>query len=252
MQRVVLGLAGLMLLGTPLLMGQEARQPAHVYEAFYQISFADLADWNRQYWTYSVPILDKLEEEGVIEGYTQWQHETGGGDYNVYFNARTYDWASLGTFWSEYLSRLQAAVPQDEWTASSRMVMAHRDEIWDISELNFREGAETAHVYASSFLVSFADMAEWNRMWNEVAEPIMNEAMAEGTLGGWVRLSHNTGGPHNFKVLYFFDSWDDMDDLFAKLIGTMSEKHPEQWVRVNEMFRAHDDAIWTPTTRDGM
>ncbi|UCC83802.1 MAG: hypothetical protein JSW46_02390, partial [Gemmatimonadota bacterium] len=73
-----------------------------------------------------------------------------------------------------------------------------------------------------------------------------------GILGGWVRLGHHTGGPHNFKVLYMFDSWDDMDDLFQRALETMAEQHPDEWARMSEMFQAHDDAIWVPTTREEM
>ncbi len=252
MQRIVLGVVGLMLLGAPVLVGQEARQPAHVYEAYYRVSFSDLSKWNQQYWTYAVPILQKLREEGVIQGFGQWQHETGGGDYNIRFVARTYDWASLGEFWSEYLSRLQAAVPPAEWTASSRMVVEHRDEIWDIVEVNVPDDLQTGYMYASTFLVNFADMAEWNRMWKDVAGPLLTQAMSDGTLGGWVRLGHNTGGPHNSKVLYMFESWDTIDDFFGKLLSTMAEKHPDQWAQINQLFQAHDDAIWAPTSQAGM
>jgi hypothetical protein len=77
------------------------------------------------------------------------------------------------------------------------------------------EGLDIAYMYASTFRVSFADMGEWNRLWSEVVAPILEQAMNEGLLGGWVRLEHNTGGPHNSKVLYMFDSWDDIDDLFG-------------------------------------
>jgi hypothetical protein len=99
----------------------------------------------------------------------------------------------------------------------------HRDEIWDVGEAHVPEGLDIAYMYASTFRVSFADMGEWNRLWSEVVAPILEQAMNEGLLGGWVRLEHNTGGPHNSKVLYMFDSWDDIDDLFGKLLGTMAE-----------------------------
>jgi hypothetical protein len=252
MQRAAIGLAALVLFGAQPLAGQEPRPPAHVYEAYYKISFADLDDWNRRYWDYSVPVLEKLQEEGVIQGWSQWQHQSGGSEYNIRFTARTYDWGSLDTFWSEYLSRLQAAMSEEGWTAGSRIIEEHRDEIWDVAEVHVPEGLDIAYMYASTFRVSFADMSEWNRMWSDVVAPILEQAMSEGLLGGWVRLEHNTGGPHNSKVLYMFDSWDAIDDLFGKLLGTLAEEHPDDWAKINELFRAHDDVIWVPTTRDEM
>lgn len=252
MKRAALCLIGLALVSAQPLTGQEERPPAFVYEAYYQVEYADLDDWNRQYWDYSVPVLEKLQEDGVIQGWGQWQHQTGGSDYNIRFVARTYDWASLDKFWSEYLSRLQAATPEAEWEAGARMIVEHRDEIWDIEQVHVPAGAQTSYMYASTFRVNFAEMENWDRLWNEVAAPILEGAMNDGILSGWVKLSHNTGGPHNSKVLYFFDSWDDIDDLFGRLISTLAEDHPSEWARANELNRAHDDAIWVETTRDEM
>ena len=251
MHRIAMCFAVLTLLAPQPLTGQEESAPAHVYEAYYQIGYGDLEEWNRQYWEYSVPVLEALQEEGVIEGWNQWQHQTG-SEYNVRFAVRTSDWASINTFWGEYLSRLQEATPADEWDAFGRMIAEHRDEIWDIGEVHVPPELETAYLYASTFRLSFADMEEWDGMWTDVVAPILDEAMAEGTVGGWVKLGHNTGGPHNSKVLYFFEDWDDIDDLFGKLLGTIVEKHPDEFARINELFQAHDDVIWVPTTRDEM
>ncbi len=238
-------------IGAQPLASQEQRPPAHVYEAYYRIDYADLDDWNQRYWNYSVPVLEALREEGVIEGWSQWEHQTG-SEYNIRFTARTYDWASLETFWDEYLSRLREAMQAEGWEASGRMIVEHRDEIWDVDEAHVPADAEINYMYASTFRVSFADMDEWNRLWTDVAFPILEQAMSDGILSGWVKLNHNTGGPHNSKVLYMFDSWDDIDDLFDRLVGTMSEEHPDVWARVNELLQAHDDVIWAATTRDEM
>lgn len=238
-------------LGARTLTAQEPAAPAHVYEAFYRLAFDDLEEWNRQYREYSVPILTELVEAGAIQGWSQWQHNTG-SEYNVRFTVRTHDWASIGTFWDEYLSRLQEATPADEWESGARMILAHRDEIWDVAEVHVPQGLNTAYLYAATFRVNFADMAEWNRAWTEVAAPILEEAMEEGILGGWVRLGHNTGGPHNSKVLYLFEAWDHIDDLFDKLLSELAEAHSEDFELVNRLIRAHDDAIWVPTPVEGM
>lgn len=227
-------------------LGQE--DPAHVYLAFYKVGFDDLDEWNRQYWEYAVPVLEELRAEGVIQGWNQWQHDVG-SEYNVRFAVRTYDWASLGTFWSEYLSRLREVTPEAEWDASSRMIQAHRDEIWDVDEIQVSDDLEVARAYVSSFQLSFADTQEWDRIWSEVSAPILQEAMDDGLLGGWVKLTHNTGGPHNGKVIYLFEEWDDIEDMWAMFLGTLAEDHPEDWSATMGMVQAHDDVIWAPTTR---
>ncbi|HSR41635.1 MAG TPA: hypothetical protein VLL48_05680, partial [Longimicrobiales bacterium] len=202
----------------PTLAAQE--EPAHVYLAYFKIGYADLDEWNREYWEYSVPILDDLQEEGVIQGYNQYQHDVG-SDFNIRFAVRTYDWAALGTFWDEYLTRLGAAAPN---SASNRMIVEHYDEIWDIAEVHQPENpAAEAYLYESTFRHNFADQEAWAEIWNGVAAPILQEAMDEGLLTSWVRLAHNTGGPHNSKVLYFFEEWDDIDDMFARFLGDMAE-----------------------------
>jgi hypothetical protein len=252
MHRAAIYFAVLALFGAGPLVGQEQRPAAHVYEAFYRISFSDLDAWNQRYWEYSVPILEQLQEEGVIEGWTQWQHETG-SEYNIRFTARTYDWASLDTFWSEYLSRLREVQSDVQWNAGSRMVLEDRDEIWDIATEHWAEPErETTYMYTSTFRVNFADMEEWNRIWSDVAGPLLQAAIDEGILNGWVKLGHNTGGPHNSKVLFFFDSWDDIDDFWGMFLGTMAEAHADDWARMTEIFKAHDDVIWVPTTRGEM
>lgn len=248
MRRFTLGFALLGLLVPGLLLpaalqGQE--DPEFVYLAFYRISYGDLDEWNRQYWEYSVPILEDLQEEGVIEGFNQWQHDVG-SEYNIRFAVRSYDWASLDTFWSEYLSRLQESNPESE---GGRMIKAHRDEIWDIGEVHMPEGGVNAsHIYSSTFRFNFGDSEEWHRLWSETAAPILAEAMEEGLLGGWVKLNHNTGGPHNSKILYFFEEWDDIDDLFDTFLSDMAQDQ-DQFQRTMELFQAHDDVIWVPTTR---
>jgi len=232
----------------PPVAAQDDQTASFVYEAYYSVNGASMSDWNRQYREYSVPVLTALVEEGLIEGFGQSQHHTGGDDYNVRFVIRTFDWASLNTFWSEYLSRLGAATPAEEWAASGRSVAMHRDEIWDIDEVHFGEGSmpEVSHMYAASYLVNFQDMGEWNDILGEALAPVLAEAMEEGILVGWVKLNHNTGGPHNAKILYFVDDWDQLDDLFSK-VGESRDGNEAAWKRFAEISRAHDDNIWVPT-----
>lgn len=255
MRRAVLCFVVLGLFGVQPAVAQdaeEAQEAALVYEAFYAISFSDLDEWNSRYWEYSVPVLQALVDEGVIEGWDQYQHQTGGAGYNIRFAVRAFDWAAYDTFWSEYFSRLREAVPDDEWNDWGRIVTSHRDEIWDIQAVSFGEDEDYTHMYASKFQVNFADMAEWNGIWEETMAPILSEGMSEGILTGWVKLGHSTGGSYNSKVLFFHDGWDTIDDLLGKLLGTVAEQHPEVWARINELILSHDDAIWAPTTRDGM
>ena len=229
---------------------QEERSATHVYEAYYRIPYADLDAWEQSYREHSVPVLEALQEEGVIEGWTHSRHHTG-GHYNIRFAFRSYDWASIETFWREYLARLEDAAPENQRTALERMIVEHRDEVWNLGETNLPEGLEANYMYASKFSVNFADLEEWNSMWSGLMAGFIEQAAEDGIRVGWVRLDHNTGGPHNSKHLFLFEDWDSIDDfIFGRVLGTLSTEQPETWRRLNELFDMHDDAIWVPTAAE--
>lgn len=247
-----LGVAAVLAVLAPCLArAQEQGPPVHVYEAFHRVAFSDLEEWNRIYYEHLVPILEDLRDEGVIEGWGQWQHHTG-GEYNVRFVVRTWDWASLGTFWGEYLSRAEATVPASGWDAVLGMIQAHEDEIWNIVEVNVSEDMEIGYLYTASYQFGFGHQEEWDRISTEVVGPMLDDAVDQGLLEGWVRLGHNSGGPHNAKVLYFFAEWDDMDDFFERVPAGLEEEHAADFEALSNMIQAHTDVIWVPAPDPGM
>jgi hypothetical protein len=248
MRRTTLFLA--LLLFCPALDGV-AQEAAHVYEAYYKVKIGDLPEWNNYYFEHAVPVLEQLQSEGIIEGWNQWQHMTG-GEYNIRFAIRAFDWAAYDTFWAEYLARTAAASSGAETERIMRMIQGHYDEVWDIGYVDLSEGAETAYMYASTYQFNFADTEEWNRIWMDVVGPNISAARDEGLVNGWVVLNHNTGGTHNFKVLYMFDEWDHIDDFFERVLGSMAEANPEDAQKFGQMVVSHDDLIWVPTTSGGM
>ena len=84
----------ILFLAVPPLAAQDDQTASFVYEAYYSVAGSEMEDWNRQYREYSVPVLTALVEEGLIEGFGQQRHHTGGDDYNIRFVVRTYDGAS--------------------------------------------------------------------------------------------------------------------------------------------------------------
>ena len=189
----------------------------------------------------------------MITGFGQARHHTGGDEYNIRFVVRTSDWTSLNSFWREYISRVVEVTPADELASLFGSVAKHRDEIWDIEEVRFQELGDTdsSHMYAASYLVNFQDMSEWNELFDRLMAPVLNDAVEEGILAGWVKLDHNTGGPHNAKFLYFVDDWDRLDALFRKA-GDAREGNADAWNRFSGLTRAHDDNIWVPVSNTGM
>ena len=221
------------------------QQPLLLYEASYKIGYADFSEWLSLHRQHAAPILDELQQEGIIEGWNAYQHSTG-GEYNFKMMIRAETWAAFDRFWSEYLGRLDQRAP-DAAARIGALIQAHKDEVWDVAEAHFSEQAPPpmapTYQYESLFQIGFHELAEWNRMHEQYTAPVLNQAMADGLLGGWVRLSHNTGGRYNWKIFYFFRSWDTIDDLFDRLLPALMADQAV-WSRTGGMVRAHDDIIW--------
>ncbi len=117
--------------------------------------------------------------------------------------------------------------------------------------MNVPEGLETAYMYAATYHYNFADEAEWYRVWDDAAAPLLDRAMEDGILGGWVTLGHNTGGRHNFKVLFLFEDWDHIDDITEQVLGTMAKESPADYEKSMSTIQGHDDAIYAPSRANG-
>ena len=106
-----------------------------VYVAYFKVSYADLEEWIDSYHEHSVPILQQLQEEGVITNWGLQQHSTG-SEYNLRFAILAEQWGKYDQFWTEYLGRFQerSADASTRWNA---MIQAHNDEIWNITSQHF-------------------------------------------------------------------------------------------------------------------
>ncbi len=250
MLRIFTSVACALLLLAPPAAAQEAEAPAPglVYVAYFQVAYADLDDWIGDYYQYSVPVLQELQDEGVITGWGVWQHQTG-VEYNWRFAVRAPEWSHFEGFWREYLGRLQERAPE-VLARDNRMIQAHFDEVWNIDEVHVPEGLDALYLYDSRFQISFAYLEEWNQRWRESVAPVLNQSMEDGILDGWVVQSHNTGGRYNWKVLYLFQEWDDMDDHFGRVMAELTSD-AYGWEQFSSMIDAHDDVIWTAVPPTG-
>ena len=100
--------------------GEETR---YVYDAQFQVNFADLAEWNRHWADDVFPHLDRAVDDGMLQGYVVEGHNTG-GRFNWKILYLYDEWDVL----DELEAMIFAAVPLDHpmWS----MFSAHRDEIW--------------------------------------------------------------------------------------------------------------------------
>lgn len=224
-------------LGASAACAQQAPQNTRIYTALFNIHYGDIPQWTADYEELFRPILDDLVAEGMLNGYNMWMHHTG-GEFTIRQGFIGDDDTDYDDVWDAYLSRTAAAHPEAS-ERSNRMILSHRDEIWNLDVVNLPTGGATKYMYEAQFRVNFADLEEWNTIWAEDVYPSMDQAIADGILQGYVIQGHNTGGEYNWKLVSLYDEWDNLDEIEAALFGAAPLDHP-LWM----MFTAHKDELW--------
>lgn len=218
---------------------QEEASPALHYIADFKVAWEDFPEWVEDHREHGVALLDSLVAEEVITGWSAWQHNTG-SDYNWRLVVVAEAWADFDTFWDEYRARW----PEDETEIGAGAIRAHRDGVWNEAELRIPESAADARLaYQALYQIDFDDVEAWQEHRESAVIPILEQAMADGILAGWVVETHNTGDRFNRSEVYLFHEWDHIDDFWDRLVGELMADE-EVWDRVGGMIRAHDDAIW--------
>ena len=235
MTRLILAALTLLVLATGV-RAQDAEPATEVYVAYYKVSYADLPQWIADYHEFSTPILQNLVDDGAIVGFGAFMHHTG-GEYNIRQAIRGNEDTDFDAFWDAYLGRLAENAEATE--RGGRMIQAHVDEIWEIQEINVPDGAPAQYFYDAHFQLSFADMEEWNRLWDATVKPVLEQAVADGTIAGWVEEGHNTGGRFNWKIITLYNEWDNIDETIASFYEAIPPDHA-LW----GMIMGHNDIIW--------
>jgi len=235
MNRMILA-ALTVLVMVPAARAQEAEPATEVYVAYYKISFADMPQWIADYHEFNAPILQELVDEGMIVGFGAHMHNTG-GEYNIRQALRGTEETDFDDFWAAYLSRVAERHPEAS-ARGAEMIQAHADEIWEIQELNV-SGGGARYFYDAHFQLGFGDLEAWNEQWDAEVKPVLEQALANGEIAGWVEEGHNTGGRFNWKIITMFNDWDDIDEATSKLYEALPPDHA-MW----GMIRGHNDIIW--------
>lgn len=229
-----------LLLLVSIVYAQQNQDTTNVYYvADYNIEWESLLEWNQMYREHSVPLLQDLEDEGIITGWSAWMHNTG-GDYNWRLVLGSSNWDNFDEFWDRYLS----GHPEDVMEQSGDMLTSHRDQIWDAAMVRYAENAdETKYIYEALYQIKFSNMQSWNSTMKEREVPLWDDALENDLIKGYVVLGHNTGDLYNHGRVYLFSEWDDMDDFNGSVMGEILSD-AELWNQMGSMIEAHTDAIW--------
>lgn len=238
------------LCGAPALAhGQEAAPPSIVRMSYWQVNFADMERWNQGFATHVAPVLQAMQEEGAIQGFSTWEHDTGGGDYNWRLAIRFYEGTNVTQTVEEFVARLNEQSGA-ELAELQRMIQKHEDQIWEINDIWFQEGdeqPEQARFYVADFQLNPADFEAWNAFYGEVWKPALISASEAGNLRGFVTLEHAHGGPYNWQIILFAPNWDALDNVWDTAFEAFGE-HEMRFSEVVGMIQGHDDAIWVPAS----
>lgn len=232
-------------LAAPVAAQQEAGPPPMYYVADYKVGFDDLPEWTGDHHEHAVPLLDSLVAEGVIAGWSAWQHNTG-SDYNWRYVLEAEEWADFDTFWDEYLGRF----PEEALDRGAEMIRAHRDQVWNQTDARFpQSAADVPWAYEAVYQIDFSDLEAWDEYWRTTRVPHLDQMMEDGILAAYVVEGHDTGDRFNRAEVFFFESWDDIDDFWSAHLGELMADE-QTWDRVAGMIRAHDDVIWERVPRE--
>lgn len=224
----------------------QAQELSFIRESHYQLNYGDMLTWNEIYLEHIAPILTAMTEAGTIQGFAAWQHDTG-GEYNWRFAMRYYDFESIQTALDDFESRMEGAMPAEAMAKLQSLMGAHTDQIWEVLEVNMAEGTPSSHMYAADFFVNPMDLPEWTSMFEQMWKPVLEQAMADGMLVGYVTLGHVHGGPANWKLLLLHSEWDNIDDVWNATMAGFGENLADMF----GMVQSHHDNIWVPVQPGG-
>lgn len=237
MRRLAL-LIPLLALGLPSQPLVAQSDAPRLYMSYFKVDFPDMPAWIESYQQHDVPLLEEMQEEGLITGFGLWAHDTG-GEYNFVSVVATANWDSLGDFYDGYFARM----PADALAGTMAMIRKHTDQIWVIA--NPPQGSNGPVVYEAAWNIEFDQLEAWEENFERVHRPVLEQAVEDGLITSWARLAHDTGGPWNMKYHYWMDDWDQADDLIERMIAAQEAANPE----IMRAARGHEDHVWRVVPR---
>ena len=222
----------------PGLIAQNAPVNTRVYISLYNVRYGDIPEYTAFYEANTRPILESMVADGTITGFGIRMHHTG-GEYTVRQRLSGTDDTNFEAAALMLNTRLAESNPSGV-ERQNRMIQAHADEVWTIGQLNVPEDTgNVQYVYEAQFQVNRADLPRWSQIWEDDMYPVLERAIADDLLEGYVVLDHNTGGRFNWKILWLHETWDSMDDFEAAFFAAAPMDHP-MW----SMYTSHRDELW--------
>lgn len=237
MKRYVLLAALALLIPAPAVQAQDAPAPTRVYVAYYQVSWGDLPEWLELFQEHWRPRLAAAVDAGHILGFGAQIHNTG-GVYNFRVAMQGTQDTNYDRVWGELMSGWVADDP-DSFDRVLELIDGHDDEVWNIDEMVFTPGSEWQYMYDNQVQLAYSDLMSYTERFKEAAGELLEQALADGLIAGWVIETHNTGGRFNWKILFLFPEWGDIHEFQTRMLTALPLDHP-MW----DGWKAHRDELW--------
>ena len=237
LRQMILGvvLCGLM---APVVVAQSALTNTRVYISVYNVRYGDIPEYTAFYEASTRPILESMVADGTISGFGIHMHHTG-GEYTIRQRLSGTDDTNFEAAALTLNTRLAESNPSG-LERQNRMILAHADEVWALGERNLPTTlTNVQYMYEAQFQVNRADLPQWGQLWEADLYPVLERAVADGLIEGYVVLNHNTGGRFNWKILWLSETWDSLDDFEAVFFGAAPLDHPI-WL----LYTSHRDDLW--------
>jgi hypothetical protein len=99
----------------------------YMYQAAFNIGFADLGAWNTAFAERTRPVLDELMEEGLLGGYVVFNHNTG-ESHNWKMLYLFEDWDRMDDCFQQLSARMNERYPDAAQT--QQLIRSHADDLW--------------------------------------------------------------------------------------------------------------------------
>ena len=223
---------------SPVVVAQSAPTNTRVYISVYNVRYGDIPEYTEFYEATARPILESVVADGTITEFGIYMHHTG-GEYTIRQRLSGTDDTNFETAALVLNTRLMESNPSGS-ERQNGMIQAHADEVWTIGHRNVPENTgNVQYVYEAQFQVNRAELPRWSQIWEDDMYPVLERAIADDLLEGFVVLNHNTGGRFNWKILWLSETWDSMDDFEAAFFAAAPMDHP-MW----SMYTSHRDELW--------
>ncbi len=221
------------------ILSQEAFSSSLVYLADYDIGYNHMNDWLDMHYDYTIPVLESLEQQEIINGFTIWQHHTG-GTYNWRMIIYVTEWKDLDVFWDHFVNNM---IKNEALSKSGEMTNRHTDSIWNQGDGNWNNKQKASLAYESLFEVPFSDLDLWLVTVERTTKPVLDKAIDDGILSGYNVITHHTGSTFNSGIIYYFSNWDDIDEVLDASFQAMVTDN-EEWSSMSSIIKKHTDIIW--------